>query len=731
MNSTDLTFLTHLGQMLLCGFVLAAPVPLCLVLLSRFTSAKSSPPDEHRHADVSVCHSPVSCAHNWLVLLVGWSLVQTVLPLLLGIFGIFNLAAILGGEAGLLAVGILAWFVDGRAPSSRPGIGFYLLPRGRLDSVTASLLLLVLVMIFTATWNLLRQPTTNFDSVVYHLPTMAHWVREGGFEVFRAALYPMNWELLSCLPVLPLGEDLLVSTPNLLAWLQLGLVVYLLSRFLGAERPAAATASCILLSLPILLARLDAIQPDIAMAALFLSGLYFALRFARTAASGDLVLHLACLAMLWGIKLSGPAYACLLLATLVVARYLRIRELRQPGRQLLRISGAGWVQVITALPVLLLVQGYWYARNFHWRDNPLGMVEWKIGGTEILRGHVTREYLDRTTLAAVFDPGRGEDWRVLYEVFREWLGLPFLVLALLAVLALIRSLIRTDPQRDSDLDAGDSIERSTGRPGRILALHPRWILFLLIAITGIAYWFTPYGGDNGEHGWRFTAWFHVGLRYSFSCLGLLAVAAALGLQQRRLGGGWLSGLAAVTCMLGVVLKLEPPIWALRVSVLLAATLAGLLLHWDGTGRRRPATAVALIGLVLVCLAVGCSWPARQERATNRVEAYGDIYPFLEMDIAPTAVVGYVNYMQSYPFFGLDWRRKVVPALPEATDRQAWRQQLRDEAVEILIVGRTPPQPKERAATDRVMRWVNEEDAGFTPIFGHDDPSAKLVVYRVR
>lgn len=710
--ATTVPLLTHLGQSLLCGLLLLAPLPLCLRWLH----------GHHAHLETA------PRGHALLALLVGWSTVQVGLSLLLGLLGHYHLTGLVSGELALLALGFGLWFRSGTGAA----LGPLFVPRRRFDTITAALLLVLLVMALSAAWMLLRRPTANFDSLVYHLPTMACWVREGNFTVFAAALYPSNWELLGSLVVLPLGEDLLVSLPNLLAWSQLGVAVYLLSRHLGASAVPSLATSTLLLAMPTLLSRLDAIQPDIAVAAFFVSGLYFGLRLTTTEDGLDLILFLACLAMLWGNKLSGPGYGITLFGAVLLARFARLRATGRPWRHWLRLAATRWRAVAAALPLLLLVQWYWYARNLHYQGNPLGMVELRLGGTEILPGHVTREYLRQTTLAAIFDPGSGENWRTLYEVGRQWLGLPFLALLLLAVAALA-ALLTANRRRESatagfttDGETAPSTTGDAARPGGDTTRYQWWILFALIAVTAAVYWFSPYSGDNGNHGWRITSWIHVGLRYGYPCLGLLAVAGALGMQARRLTGYMALVIPVATGVLGVITQLSPPIWALRAAVGLALIITLILLR--GFEPRRW-WLLPGIGLSLLALGLMMSWPARSQRAENRVEVYGEIYRYLRQNVSTESTIGQVNAIQAYPFFDDGWRRRVVDVLPASSQYEEWLNRLREERIEYLVVGHTTPRGKRRAAVTWVRQWLARDATPFTLLLAPDATTRNQALYR--
>jgi hypothetical protein len=684
----------HLGQWLLWALVMLAPLPLVRALVQPGRGALAGAP----------------AAVGWLAMLVIWTVLQTALALLLGLLGLLQLSGLLVGEAVLLVLGA-AWLRWEHGPNRAERREQKLLhdqhpPLQPPAPAAAALGMLLGILGLSALWNLLSAPTANFDSLVYHLPAMVRWVQDGHLLWNGDGTYPMNWELLGTLFFLPLREDLLVALPNLLAWLQLGLAVLLLAERLGASRVQALAATVLLLAVPSVAGRLDAIQPDLALAATFASGLLFAHRFAARAGSTDLLLFLACLALLPGLKLSGPVYALLLVIILPLLRAFHLTDAGRSWRDWWRVPDLSRGRLLASLPALLLVAGTWYGRNWVLTGNPTGILNVELGGTALLSGPVTREFLRHTSLAALFDPAAAADWQVLWQVGRQWLGLSFAILLLLALVALVVVLF---------LRRG--LERREGL-----------LLCGLLAVTTILYWTSPYSGDNGEHGWRLTPWIHVGLRYGFSALALLAVLGALGLRGLRLDGRLAVLLPVAAALLTVLFVLQPPVWPYGCAVLLAlagaASWLRLPVPWPRGTRVRAAVAVALVIL-------GATWLARGERETGRLALYGETYRVLEERVAPHAVVGTVNLLKIYPFAGRHWTRPVRPVSPAGRDRATWLAELRREDVSVLALGRGEPDPQEAAAVARVRSWLTAQDSSFQPLEATDEAGSGPALYLLR
>ncbi len=120
------------------------------------------------------------------------------------------------------------------------------------------------------------QPVVDYDSLAFHLPTMALWFQTGRLEMMEqfahtTSLYPYNWEALCSLSLFPLREDFLVTLPNLVAWAILGLSIYLLSLELGAAATRPLLAATLVLCFPSVLHSLNTLHLDLPLAALFLA----------------------------------------------------------------------------------------------------------------------------------------------------------------------------------------------------------------------------------------------------------------------------------------------------------------------------------------------------------------------------------------------------------------------------------------------------------------------------
>lgn len=658
--------MSGLGGLLLATFVLLAPVPVSVAMARRVAG-----------------NGQGVAAMATAVL---WCAIQIGVGLLLGLAHLFHLPGLLGAEVLVAAAGLLLIRSAGLPAIPRP------------SSLDAALGLVLLVCGGVATWRFLAVPPTNFDSIAYHLPAMVRWVQEAHLvvtpELGNAARYPFNWELLGAMVFLPLGSDLWVSVPNLAGWLVMGMAVRSMAERAGASEAAAKVCAVTLMATPTVLSRVEAIQPDIALAGFFLAAMVFVDRARRHGAGADRALALLCLALLTGAKTSGLAYASMVVAFWILPAMLAHR--RDHGRWGLLPNPLRPGPLTLVLLAALLLGGTWYLRNWILTGNPIGFLEIRLGDAVVFPGAVTRDDLAPTTLAHIFDPGRGDHWALLGRVAREWLGWPILFLVL-GIVGIVRDL-----------------------PARPHQLCRRILVGLgaSLVASALLYWNTPFSGDNGEHGGQLTPWIHVGLRYAYPALACLAVLAAAGATTWRIRGEWLWPVAVVAGLVGAV-------WTLEASVSAHVAVTGGALAVVVLTMRAPrwaGPAAGLAGLLALSLVAAPDRDAGRERWYGRIDTYLRELP----DRQPRMAL--VGSVRRYPLYGPDWRHRVVGVDPRPDDdARAWIQRLRAAGVPRIVVptGNRQPWPDQA----RVLAWIAEHPRVFTPEFDPESVRKDLAVYR--
>lgn len=634
------TFTPHLLGVLGLAVVLLGPIPLALIAARADDTPRGS------------------AAGRMLVALLVWCLWQMALAVVLGATGWLRPGPLLAGEAALGTIGLMrhkAWPSLRPAPPLRPSEWAVLAALAVLGARLGLQLAL--------------QPITEHDSLGYHLTAVARWLQAGALVPLErtdyVGRYPYGWELVCGLFILPFGDDFLVALPNLAVWTLLGVAVFVCGRQLGAPRLHALAAALCLLGLVVTRELVPTARTDLAVAAFFMAGVASAL-------ASTTVGVLAATALLAGTKTSGLIYAGLLLGVGAAHRA------RGRGRS------TGWRAV--ALPALL-VAGFWYARNLAATGNPLGPVRVAVGDLVLFAGDMEPASLRATTLAAVFDASWPAHWRLLAGAAAAKLRLPFALLLVAALSALV------PPYQ---------------RPARLATV------VTLLGLCAALYVTTPFSATLLGEPARLTPWMSENVRFALPALGLLAAVAAAGAGQHVGTGPVLAAVAFVVA--GTTTRLTP----------LAIAVVGVLAAGGIAARRRRAPAAVIVTLLLAGLAAVGSWTARQYRAEARARHAGPALDRLAEALPPGGTIAYVVPTRAYLLYGPRLEQHVAYLPGKGLDREAWTSRLRDRRIALVAIG--PLQPHHRRRPE--VAWLTDPSGPFERVAG-TDPARETVLYRLR
>jgi hypothetical protein len=197
--------------------VVAAPIPLLLHILDGATVRS---------------RVPALLAEKMLVLLVLWTVLQSLVVVLLGWIGQLRLVGILVLEGALLVWGLCLMSREQAHIFRRLGRNLneaLLTPRER-PATERWLLALTCGVTLLLSFRVLILPVTDGDSLWYQLPRVAHRYQQATFvrPMDMAQWGPHGqrdqlWNTLLFLALAPAGHDQFVLMPNVLAWLTLGL----------------------------------------------------------------------------------------------------------------------------------------------------------------------------------------------------------------------------------------------------------------------------------------------------------------------------------------------------------------------------------------------------------------------------------------------------------------------------------------------------------------------------
>lgn len=208
------------------------------------------------------------------------------------------------------------------------------------------------------------------DALMYHLPLLAEYAREGQIGIPDLgrywcnrywAYYPGGAYLLYQWFVLPFGTGLLVDIAQLPYAFAAALAAYVIALRVGAARRDAAWAAILFLAVPIVISQVKTALVDVTLTFLFAAGLAFLLARRLTAA------HLLLGAIAWGaapaVKLPAPVFIALGAVCVAAHQLDRGSRWRDAARVLGPVAGALAVG-------FLAFSGYWFGRNWWLTGSP-------------------------------------------------------------------------------------------------------------------------------------------------------------------------------------------------------------------------------------------------------------------------------------------------------------------------------------------------------------------------
>jgi hypothetical protein len=760
----------HLWELILFLIIVVGPVPLSLSLAFENQNENNN------------CSFP----HFLLVLLTGWSIAQVCIGLILGSAERLNISAVLIVEILICAIGLILIYAKNHRNFT---FSQRLIPKLKQPLGSSERLIIVAAAVagFVLWDTLASKPTTNYDSLWFHLPAIARWYQTHSFTLLDAAgnwifeqeqakVYPYNWHVLSVLCLIPFKEDFFATFPLLIAWVLEGIAVYLLSVKFGATRIHAMAASSLVLTVPMVLNQVNTIHPDLPLAAIFTVGLYLGFSYHSSRSQSELSLFLAAAGMLAGIKITGIVYAASLLGGLAILEIKKIAVNKKSTPAHLIIRRSLKPVLLCGIACCLFLGGFWYARNLLHVNYPVGeagdikvpLQPFSLPSpvpqttppvqqlTPTLPAPPASPLLKiwQSTLAAQFNPSNISHWQTLGLQILIRLQLPFLVIAfqvLAAPLASIQGKTRIINQNNV-------------------------ILIILLASTGILYLITPYtSGTAGDSIGQISPLLGFNLRYGFPFLSVLGIAAAatatlLKTQNKVvLAVVMISSFCGITSntifdyiknesftgdsivwgsllidnfksnpveAINIIWNILAPRWQdilkYPIFYIVSMTLALILLKinpalgWLNNlfTTRVKSGYIVIIGVCIGLIVIG-HW--REKRDFARTELYRGIYEYIDKNTVPDERIGFFLSSRSYLFYGKNLDRQVL-YVPFRADRlSAWNDKLRQNKIRTVGFG---PLTEKDAATRKALSWLTSAEGPLQRVFGKDFNN-ESVLYRLK
>jgi hypothetical protein len=756
----------HLWELILFLIIVFGPIPLSLSLAFENQNENKN----------------YSFPHFLLVLLTGWSIAQVCIGLILGSAERLNISALIIAEILICAIGLILIYAKNHTAFTFSQWQISQINKPR-DIISEFLIIFAASFAgFVLCGTLATKPTTNFDSLWFHLPAIARWYQTHSFTLLDAAgnwifeqeqarVYPYNWHVLSALCVLPFKEDFLAAFPLLIAWVLEGIAVYLLSVKFGATRIHGMAAASLVLTVPMMLNQVNTIQPDLPLAAIFTVGLYLGLSYHSSRSQSELSLFLAAVGMLAGIKITALVYAASLLGGLAILEIKRFALNKNSTSANFRIRHFIKPILLCGIACWLFLGGFWYARNLLHINYPVGDAsEIKVplqpvplpspvpAPTPTLPAPPASPLFKiwQSTLAAQFNPSNISHWQTLGLQIIIRLQMPFMAIALqvlAAPLALIQGKTR-------------------------IINHNNIILMILLASTGILYLTTPYtSGTAGESIGQISPLLGFNLRYGFPFLGILAIAAAATATKLKTRNQVVVAVVLVSSIFGITSSTifdiiknasftgNSIVWgsglidtfksnfgeAFNIALKIVAPsfrdlaryplvfIKLLLLAWiiskhhhswiwfkNILSHLRKSSYIMII-CICIALMVNASLVVREKRDIARAELYRGIYEYIDKNTVPDERIGFFLSSRSYVFYGKNLDRQVL-YVPFRADRlSAWIDNLRQNKIRTVGFG---PLTQTDPATRKALSWLTSAQGPLERVFGKDF-NTEWVLYRLK
>ena len=579
---------------------------------------------------------------------------------------------------------------------------------------------------FVVVNGLLEFPT-NWDSLMYHLPLVDHWLQAKSLYAPAGLRWsdPGNNHIVTYWVVGPFSGDFfycLTNVPGLILFVS---AAYEIARTLGLSSFWRHLTTLAVLSNTIVLMQIGDMENDVSVAALCLTCLSYGFRNAKTGRDIDLALGAISLGLLAGIKYYALGYAAVAMVACACA-VSRSRGIRAVIRATL-IGFAGF----------MAFGGYWYLRNWYYAGSPLYPLASPVAGDGLSDRYPG---VWRTTFIGNGDP---EVFDLTLTAIGQMSG-PCLLIAFV-VLPLTTMWLAVSSVFD---------RRSLRREDRAVPVA----LALATTGAGLVWLVTPFAVEDLPGTLNQLRWGYCPVRYGLTVLSLAIVQfMAFGsMSQQRLkmlavGCTQKLSHSSVQCVIFAALTIMqycmPAFAAVIVAVQIVRvtaaragvsndwliialncwlTAAVVMLVWQTSMDQRRRGLICIVGLTVVAVAGGAlshRWHLRYDEFYDRDVSDG-MLAYLRQSIPPGEGVCVLD-LRAYPLFGSARQYRVCQ--PPVTLRGAVRWEDYKREFEFgLLVGR-PVDPHSTRFWRKFDRDLRAMPAHFTLV---SDAPKSYVVFRV-
>ena len=258
-------------------------------------------------------------------------------------------------------------------------------------SISGAVFVVIAFVWLRSAVNQVRYTVIEADSMWYHLPMVAEWIRSGSILAGRhhpvlAKAYPGFRESVLTFLSLPRHTEHLALL-GIFELPLLALSVFALAAFFCSNQALAISAASYAVSAPVVATALMTQKNDLSLGILFCVSLYFVLHAMRKPVTEYALLGGSALGALAATKFSGIIYVCGILPHLCCCGNKRCHASRNVAAQ-----ARHWAIMLGAA---MLTGGRWYIRNIIAFRNPLYPAELKVGRWILFEGP-----MDRATFAS-------------------------------------------------------------------------------------------------------------------------------------------------------------------------------------------------------------------------------------------------------------------------------------------------------------------------------------------
>ncbi len=241
-------------------------------------------------------------------------------------------------------------------------------------------------------------PSTDWDSLRYHLPMVAQMIQNHGImevptDTIFINTYPKNFELIFLWWTILSGADQWVNGTQIPFFLIAVVAVYRLARLTNLSRPHSLLGAVLLASAPVMLQQLTSTLIDVMFSSMAIVAVWGFYRFVHHGDIYDLVLSGIAAGLVAGGKGSGVVWPVIIGLLVIIAGGWRSRG-----------QGIGqWARLVLGFCVpAFLLSFHWYAKNWWVYGNPIEPYQLNVLGYEVFKGRIDNyQYLVREKLESL------------------------------------------------------------------------------------------------------------------------------------------------------------------------------------------------------------------------------------------------------------------------------------------------------------------------------------------